>query len=116
MRWFYLETDDIELNKIASVTKWCQDASEIMNNALNRSNFHAESHEFYTELDVFGTGALLEEEKPKQQGKFGGLQFTSLATGKYVVSEGPDNLVNAIYRSFPLSTESITTRWPDTAP
>lgn len=111
MRWFFLELDDPNLNKIQSVKAWCEEVSLRMNNEFNRSNFHSEVQEFYTELVGFGTGLLLLEEKPQVKGEFGGLQFTTFGISKYCLAEGPDGLVNTVFTVFPMSHLSIIEEW-----
>ncbi len=113
MRWFWLETDDDELNKISNVAIWSDQVSRIMNSELNRSNFHAEAHEFYTDLTTFATGVLLGNELPKKDGQFNGLVFSTCPAGRYVISEGPNHMVDTIFRSFTLPLSAVFTRWPD---
>lgn len=111
MRWFFLELDDPALNAIQNVKEWTEEVSLRMNNEFNRSNFHSEVQEFYTELVGFGTGLLLLEEKPKIKGQFGGLQFTAIGISKYCLAEGPDGLVNTVFHAFPMSNLSIIEEW-----
>lgn len=116
MRWFYLETDTAELNASQKVRMWLDQVSQKMNDAFNASNFHSEVQEYYTELVVFGTGALLFEEQKKKAGKFAGFQFSTVPIGKYSIGEGPNNLVNTFFRTYTLSNQAIMEKWPDTAP
>lgn len=117
MRWFFLESDDPELQKIQSVRNYLEQCSDRMMTAFNRSNLSQEEHELYLDLTLFGTACMFEEENPDDEnGKWGGLQFHTIPIGKFVSAEGPDGRVNAVFRSFPMNAESIMLQWPKTAP
>ena len=117
MRWFFLETDDPELNKKQSVREYLEDCSERMLTAFNRSNLQQEEHELYLDIVLFGNACMFEEEAPDDEaGRWGGLRFETIPIGKWVSAEGPEGRVNAVFRSFPMNAESIKTQWPDTFP
>lgn len=109
-KWFHLEVEDIELNQIYEVKVWLEKTTTLINNALNKSNFNSEVHEMFLDLVTFGTGCLYEDEK-QDGGWFGGLHFTCVPIGRYVVSENADGRVDTVYRSFPLPLHAIATRW-----
>ena len=117
MRWFFLETDDPELQKIQPVREYLEACSDRMMTAFNRSNLAQEEHELYLDMVLFGTACMFEEENPDDEnGKWGGLQFHTIPIGKFVSAEGPDGRVNAVFRSFPMNAQSILMQWPKTAP
>lgn len=114
IQWFSLETDDEELNGVPAVADWLQQCAARMRAQFNRSNFAQESHELYLDLVTFATGCLFFEEKPRDdKGFFGGFNFKSVNVGKFLLAEGPDGTVNAVFRVFPLSAAAILERWKD---
>lgn len=113
LRWFYLETDDPQLNQQQNVRIWLDQASQKMNDRINQSNFHSEVHEHYMDMVVFATASLFCTAKPPEKGQFGGLQFTSCHIGHYVIAEGADSTVNTQFRSFVMTLNAIRAKWPD---
>lgn len=116
LRWFYLETDDQELNEIDEVRIWLHQVTNRMIWELNRSNFASEVHESYLDLVVFGTACLYEDVAQSTQSGFPGLEFQSTGCGKYVVGEGPDGRVNTVFRSYAMSAEAIRMKWGENVP
>lgn len=105
-KWFHLEMEDLELNSMYDVKNWLEMVTKKINGALNKSNFNSEVHEMYIDLITFGTGCMYEDEKSN-----GGLHFTCVPIGKYVVGENADGRVDTLYRSFVLSLHAIATKW-----
>jgi len=117
LRWFFIETEDDDLNAIQSVAEWLDKTGLILLNEFNKSNFSSEVHECYLDLCVFAVAALFFDEAPVlANGQFGGFQFSSVPIARYVVNEGPDGLINVFYRTWNMSADSIRERWKDTAP
>lgn len=107
IRWFYLETDDPELNEEQPVAEWLMECSLRMNSEFNKSNFSQEAHEAYIDLVCFGTACLFEEEADSPTGGWGGLQFRAQPYGKYVISEGPDGKASAVFRALSMTAQAI---------
>jgi|SRR5215472_1689983 len=115
LRWFYIETDDDDLNEMQDCAEWLDNTGLTILAEFNKSNFDSEIHETYLDLIVFGTASLWFDEAPAKAGKFGGFLFSSVPIGRYAVAEGPDGRVNTFYRSWTMSAESIRMRWKDEA-
>jgi hypothetical protein len=115
LRWFYLETDDQELNQVDEVRVWLYQVTERMIWEFNRSNFASEIHECYLDLVVFGTACMFEDTALSKEKGFPGLEFQSVPCGRYVIGEGPDGRANTVFRAFSMSGESIKLKWPDRA-
>lgn len=115
LRWFYLETDDQDLNQVDEVRVWLHQVTDRMIWEFNRSNFASEVHETYLDLVVFGTACLYEDVAMSVDRSFPGLEFQSVPCGRYVLSEGPDGRANTVFRSFSMTSEAIRIKWPDAA-
>jgi|SRR5215469_13154772 len=114
-KWFALEIIDEDLQKDYAVRTWLDAVNNRMRIEINKSNFNAEGHELYIDMCCFGTGCLYEEEA-KEKGWWGGLRFSSVSIQKFVVAEGPDNRVDTVFRTIPMSTHAIKAKWPSTIP
>lgn len=106
IRWFSLKMRINDLNENKETNIWleaCADASFL---ALRQSNFNTESQEFYLDLDVFGTGALLvEEEKDADGPGLVGSLFRTEAIGSYFIAENAEG-VNTIFRKLQMSVKA----------
>lgn len=114
MRWFRIKIGDTEQNQIFENRVWLDIVNDKMRNELNKSNFNSEVHECYTDLTSFGTGCLYEDEK--DEGWWGGLNFSCTSISKYCVAENQYGQVDTLYREIPMSTHGIMDKWPDTIP
>ena len=114
-KWFALEIIDEDLQKDFSVRNWLDAVNNRMRVEINKSNFNAEGHELYIDMCCFGTACLYEEEA-QEKGWWGGLRFSSVPIQKFCVAEGPDNRVDTVFRTIPMSTHAIRQKWPGTIP
>lgn len=114
MKWFALRMRDEELNRIKSVSIWLDDSADRMLNAFNQSNFASEAQELYVDMAAFGTGSLFTEEvDPPAPGRFGGLRFTALPIGSYVIDENPYGIVDVIMRKTTMNARNLGVRFPN---
>ena len=114
IKWFTLRMRDENLNRLKNVAVWLEDCVNRMLNAFNQSNFGSEGQELYVDMGAFGTGSLfVEENEPTEDGKFGGLRFTALPIGSYVIDEDPYGNVNTIMRCIKMTPKNIVTRFPE---
>ncbi len=111
IRWFSLKMRSNELNENKEVSVWLEQCAEALFLALRQSNFNTESQEFYLDLDVFGTGALLVEEKESDHPGFGGFLFRAEAIGSYFISEDAEGMVNTIMRVLQLPVAEVAAKW-----
>lgn len=114
-KWFRLEFDDPEMNKVQENRNWWDLVNERIRININNSNFRSDGHELYVDLSAFGTACLYEDES-KDKGWWGGLQFQSIPVGKFALSEGSDGKVDTLYRSYFMSAHAIKAQWPDDYP
>lgn len=112
-KWFGLRMRQEELNDVQAVQDWLEEVAERTYLALNQSNFASEIHEVYLDMAVFGTGALLlDERQPPRAATWGGLQCRALSVGEYAVDENAEGRVDVLYRTFQLSARAAVAQWP----
>ncbi len=112
-RWFVLKMRDEMLNEQHEVKLWLQDCTHRMHRALQQSNFASEILEVYLDLGALGTGCILVEEQAPTGPWFAGLQFKACNIGDYVIDEGPDGVVDTIFRRIPMTNRTVIMKWPN---
>lgn len=116
-KWFSLKLREGELNDIHEVAVWLEECADRMYLAFNQSNFASAISEAFLDEIVFGTGCVMTEElTPRTPQTFGGLNFRTLAFGRYCVAEGYTGVVDTVYRRYELPARLIVQRWPTTCP
>lgn len=99
--------------------EWLEESDDRILRRFSDSMFYSESPEAMMDWVGFGTGFLLMEEQPVQphliQRGFRGFFCEAQKTGRFVISDGPDGLVDTAMREFRLSARVIRARWPDAA-
>ena len=106
-QWFDLVAHDEDLNDIQEVQYWCEQARNLMLSAFYASNMQSEIHEAYLDITAFGNAAILLEENEVKKAGFNGFRFQAWPVGEYVMDEGYNGLVDAIYRKFDMSVRAI---------
>ncbi len=94
--WFGLRATDEALNGIAEVQDWMADTADRVLKALQNSNFNLQLHEQLIMLVVFGTGCLFSEMSTTG----GRLVFRNFSPRNLYLTEGPDGLVDGVWRRF----------------
>lgn len=115
IKWFSLKLESEDLNKSQDVLKWLDHGRDVILKWFRASNFNTEIQEVYRDLGGFGTGCLLQDEKPRRNDRFGGFLFRAEAIGTYVVAEDPDGLVDSIWRIIELTPMQMKKRWGEEA-
>jgi len=105
-KWFALEAENNDLQKIPEVRDWFSRVSDRMSRKINQSNFQAEIHELYLQIASFGTTCLYLEQDDK-----GELVFTDIPIGRYYIAEDQYGLVDTIYRRFPYTARQAVQRF-----
>jgi head-to-tail connecting protein len=100
-----------------AIQEWLDESGDRMLRAFANSLFYAEGPESLIDWGGFGTGFLLGEEAPaasnKTQRGFRGFVWHAEKTGRFVIADGVDGLVDTAYREFKLAARVIRDRWPD---
>jgi hypothetical protein len=110
-RWFKLLVRQAELNELDEVQDWQDLCADRMYKAKEQGNFNQEFDEAYQDLVVFGTAAVLLEERETRAPGFGGLLYRALPIGSYVVDENAEGRVDTLFRTFDMSARALVRRF-----
>ena len=114
-QWFGYRLRDPRLRASGNVKAWLEECRDITLKRMSSSLFYAEGPESLIDYGGFGTGFLLVEEAPQPSNRtirgFRGFSFRAEKTGRFVIQEGPDGLVDTAMREFDLSSRVATERW-----
>jgi hypothetical protein len=115
VRWFFLGTDDPELDQDQQTAIWLDNVGNLLLGDFNRSNFSQEQNEAYIDLTTFASACTFMEEIPqKKRGIFEGFRFRTEQPGQFAWSEGADGMVNVNFREIFMSKAAILEKWKDT--
>jgi len=100
--WFQLGTGDADLNESAAVKRWLHDVQSTMYRVFSQSNLYNSLHAIYSELGVFGTGAM---------GVFTDFEnvihCVPYTVGAYVIAQNGKNQVDTFYREYELTVSQL---------
>lgn len=118
-RWFGYEMEDIQYGTADEVVEWLEECRDITLRNMNGSMFYAEGPESLVDYVGFGTGFLMIEESPQPVNRtikgFRGFHCHAEKTGRFVVDEGPDGMVDTAWREYQLTARNIVDLWQDQA-
>ncbi len=115
-RWFTAEHNDPELNADYTVQVWMEQVSNLMFEAINRSNYRTEGPAAIRENVGFGIGNVHVEELDfaySQARGFRGLFFQTVPIGTYTIQEDGLGRVNWTTREMRLPGRELLRRWPN---
>lgn len=96
--WFRLSTGDTELDDVKTVKMWLHQVQQIMYKVFAQSNFYNSLHQLYSELGVFGTGAM---------GIFQDFENViwckPYTVGSYMIGLNSQNISDTFYREYEIS-------------
>ncbi len=93
--WFRLSTGDSDLNDSSAVREWLHDVQMIMYRVFSHSNAYNSLHQLYTELGVFGTGAM-----GVYQDFDNAIRCYTYTAGSYVLGMNGRSEVDTVYREY----------------
>lgn len=96
--WFRLSTGDPTLNDISSVKQWLNDVQVLMYKVFSQSNTYNSLHTLYSELGVFGIGAMGVYEDFENV-----IWCRPYTVGSYAVGINAKNKVDTFYREYSVS-------------
>jgi len=102
--------DDDEINE------WLEESRDRMLAEFANSMFYAEAPESMVDWVAFGTNFLLAEEMPFGVARvpkrgFRGQRFEAVKTGRFVIADGPDGLVDTVGREHEVTADVMVRRW-----
>ena len=101
-KWFRLATPDRELMEFGAVKQWLSIVEDTMYQVFSESNFYQVIPYVYEEMAVYGTGAMM------QINDFDNVvRFQAFSAGEYMIAQGADYNVNALYRECMMTVEQV---------
>ena len=96
--WFRLGISDLDLREYAPVKEWLHQVQTIMYRVYSASNTYNALHQLYSEMGVFGTGAM---------GIFSDfdnvIRCDAYTAGAYMIAMNGKNQVDTLYREYEIS-------------
>ena len=99
--WFSLRFKGGEFEDNDEAKAWLEDATEVMYNAINKSNFQQEIFELYHDLITFGTAAMFIEEDDEDT-----LKYSTRHINEMYISENDKGRIDTIFRKFKLTARA----------
>ena len=99
--WFSLRFKGGEFEDNDEAKAWLEDATEVMYNAINKSNFQQEIFELYHDLITFGTAAMFIEEDAEDT-----LKYSTRHINEMYISENDKGRIDTIFRKFRLTARA----------
>ena len=94
--WYRFEWSNEMLMQNEMLVAWLQQAQNLVEKALQVSNFYSIINSFYIEYAGFGTGAIASWDNQEQSGV--PVRFELLTAGEYVFSTNAKNVVDTFFR------------------
>lgn len=95
--------------------EWLEECRDRFLDQVGRSFFYAETPEAAIDLVGFGTGCEFMEEAPQPDNYikrgFRGFHIRTEKTGRFLISEGPDGLVDTVYREMSMPAHLCARMW-----
>lgn len=114
-RWASTRMRDPLLQAQDEWQEWQEECRDRQLRAFADSLFYAEGTETLIDWGGFGTGFLLTEEAEPTANElrrgFRGFHFHAEKTGRFVIADGPNGLVDTAFRKFKLTARVIRDRW-----
>lgn len=100
--WFRLATGDKDLDDMAAVKEWLHQVQQTMYKVFSASNVYSSLHTLYSELGVFGTGAM------GVYHDFDNVIWCKPYTvGSYMIGLNGKNVSDTFYREYELSVGQV---------
>lgn len=116
-QWGGMTLDHPNATARDTIQEWLEECRDRMFQAYDASTFYAEAPEALIDWGGFGTGFLVQEEAPASPSRprpgFRGLRFEAKKTGRFVIADGPEGLVDTAFDESILTAGMIQRRWPN---
>jgi len=105
--WFNLKIEGREdLMENGAVRSWLHETEKRMYAVFSRSNFYATIKDVYCDEAGFGTAVLTIDEDPEYT-----VRFKVYQCGEYCLAEGPNGIVNTLYRRYWQTYEQVVKKF-----
>lgn len=115
-QWGSHSMRDPRLRQDDAVQEWLEECRDRMLREFAASMFYAEASESLIDWGGFGTGFCLLEEQPVashvSRPGFRGFFVEAQKTGRFVIADGANGLVDTAMREFNMTARIIRDRWP----
>jgi len=114
-QWMRLRMHSPEIDRLDPVREWLEECRDRILRRFAGSAFYAEGPEALIDWGGFGTGNLAIEELPPpvnvtREG-FRGFFFRATKTGRFVIAEGPDGLVDTEMSEHRVTARAARDQW-----
>jgi len=112
-RWHKLSASNDELNKIAEVKDFFEDATDALFKVRNSpgARFYGQMHEAYKSLGAYGNSCMFVDEVPS-----GGIRYKYTHIGQAWIEVNHMGVVDTVYYEYELSAKAAVQKWGDDAP
>lgn len=100
--WFRGTDPDPEIAQLEEVRYWYDDVTQIMHDALRRSNFYPEAHKFYKERGVFGTACTFITEDEETD-----IRYRTFTIGEFAVGADHTGRIRRFARNMQMTVSQI---------
>jgi hypothetical protein len=108
--WFQLQAPEPALNEMDSVKRWLYHTQTRMRDVLSKSNLYTALPGLYTEIGIFGTGCVIQDEDDETV-----TRFTGLTIGSYWLGTNARGIVDTLIREFSMTPRQMAQRFGEDA-
>lgn len=104
LNWFYYKSNDKDA--AADAEDWFTKATQVVQDAIEQSNFYTEQHSAVVDRIVTGTGLMLIEPDELRT-----LVFVHVPAGTYAIAENDQQEVDTVVRTFKFTPHQAALKW-----
>lgn len=104
LNWFYYKSNDKDA--AADAEDWFTKATQVVQDAIEQSNFYTEQHSAVVDRIVTGTGLMLIEPDALRT-----LVFVHVPAGTYAIAENDQQEVDTVVRTFKFTPHQAALKW-----
>ena len=104
LNWFYYKSNDKDA--AADAEDWFTKATQVVQDAIEQSNFYTEQHSAVVDRIVTGTGLMLIEPDVLRT-----LVFVHVPAGTYAIAENDQQEVDTVVRTFKFTPHQAALKW-----
>lgn len=102
-KWYRTTTSNDELNQIHRVKEYLRDCEDVLWETFGKSNLYRElASGIYPDLGLIGSGAMLEEDDPKDN-----IRFFSRGIGEYWIDQDFSGRIDTYFQQRPMTVRQM---------